>query len=79
MMSAEETLQQKRGHLQMSPPETATSYNAAVDFVDANVARGRSAKVAFVDPTRSLTYGALKERTDRFANATGTLTGLDLA
>ena len=27
-------------------------YNAATDFVDANVARGLSDKVAFIDPDR---------------------------
>ena len=47
----------------------AVSYNAAVEFVDSNVARGRGAKAAFIDPTRTLTYAELKERTDRFANA----------
>lgn len=44
-------------------------YNAAVEFVDSNVARGRGNKVAFIDPKRQLTYAGLKERTDRFANA----------
>jgi 4-hydroxybenzoate-CoA ligase len=44
-------------------------YNAAVEFVDSNVARGRGNKVAFIDPKRQLTYAELKERTDRFANA----------
>ena len=31
-------------------------YNAAADFVDANVARGLGDKTAFVDPERSMTY-----------------------
>src|SRR5258705_5719479 len=44
-------------------------YNAAVDFVDANVARGLGQKVAFVDPTRSLTYGELQARTYQLAAA----------
>jgi benzoate-CoA ligase family protein len=44
-------------------------YNAAVDMVDRNVAEGRGAKVAFVDPATRLTYGELAERCDRFANA----------
>src|SRR5262245_32794007 len=44
-------------------------YNAAVDFVDANVARGLGQKVAFIDPTRSLTYGELQARTYQFAAA----------
>src|SRR6266550_4991023 len=44
-------------------------YNAAVDFVDANVARGLGQKIAFIDPTRSLTYGELQARTYQFAAA----------
>ena len=44
-------------------------YNAVSDFVDANVARGLGEKVAFVDSERSLTYGALQERSCRFATA----------
>jgi 4-hydroxybenzoate-CoA ligase len=57
-----------------SDPETRATrtnapYNAAVEFVDSNVARGRGNKVAFIDPKRQLTYALLKERTDRFANA----------
>jgi 4-hydroxybenzoate-CoA ligase len=44
-------------------------YNAAVDFVDANVARGLGQKVAFIDPARSLTYGELQTRTYQFAAA----------
>ena len=31
-------------------------YNAAVDFVDRNVAEGRGDKTAFIDPSRNLTY-----------------------
>ena len=34
-------------------------YNAAVDFVDRNVAEGRGEKTAFIDPSRNLTYGTL--------------------
>ncbi|MET0668238.1 MAG: benzoate-CoA ligase family protein [Methyloceanibacter sp.] len=44
-------------------------YNAVSDFVDANVARGLGGKVAFTDSDRSLTYGALQERSCRFATA----------
>jgi 4-hydroxybenzoate-CoA ligase len=44
-------------------------YNAVTDFVDANVARGLSSKVAFVDPDRVLTYAELQARSIRFANA----------
>jgi 4-hydroxybenzoate-CoA ligase len=43
-------------------------YNAATDFVDANVAQGRGGKIAFVDPARSLTYGELQADSCRFAN-----------
>jgi 4-hydroxybenzoate-CoA ligase len=44
-------------------------YNAAVEFVDANVARGLGGKVAFIDPERSLSYGELQAQTFRFAAA----------
>jgi 4-hydroxybenzoate-CoA ligase len=44
-------------------------YNAASDFVDANVARGLAEKVAFIDPERSLTYGELQACTCGFAAA----------
>jgi len=44
-------------------------YNAVSDFVDANVARGLGDKVAFRDPTRSLTYKQLQDATCRFAAA----------
>ena len=37
------------------------SYNAAVDMVDRNVAEGRAAKTAFIDPARKLTYGELAD------------------
>src|SRR5215211_4832280 len=40
---------------------SARSYNAAVDMVDRNVAEGRSAKVAFIDPARRMTYGELAD------------------
>ncbi|MEM7224540.1 MAG: benzoate-CoA ligase family protein [Pseudomonadota bacterium] len=40
-------------------------YNAAVDFVDRNVEAGRGDKVAFIDPERHLTYGALKDDCQR--------------
>ena len=44
------------------------SYNAAVDLVDRHLAAGRGAKLAFVDPAATLTYAALAENTNRFAN-----------
>jgi len=34
-------------------------YNAAVDFVDRNVAEGRGEKTACIDPSRNITYGEL--------------------
>src|SRR3954452_24191536 len=42
-------------------------YNAASDFIDANVARGLADKIAFADPDRALSYGALQARTAQFA------------
>ena len=50
-------------------PTERRPYNAASDFVDANVARGLGRKIAFVDPDRSLTYGDLQTRSIRLANA----------
>ena len=35
-------------------------YNAAVDFVDRNVAEGRGDKTAFIDTARNLTYVELR-------------------
>src|ERR1700687_1051784 len=40
-------------------------YNAAVDFVDRNVAEGRGEKTAFLDPSRNLTYGELRDSASR--------------
>src|SRR6266478_6656597 len=44
-------------------------YNAATDFVDANIARGLGDKVAFTDTERSLTYAQLQANSCRFAAA----------
>ena len=41
-------------------------YNAASDFIDANASR-RGDKIAFTDPSRTLTYGALQAASSRFA------------
>jgi 4-hydroxybenzoate-CoA ligase len=49
------------------------AYNAAADLVDGNVARGLGGKVAFTDPDRTLTYGALQGRSCQFARALKTL------
>ncbi len=43
-------------------------YNAASDMVDAHVAAGRGDKIAFVDGTRQITYGAFAAETNRAAN-----------
>jgi 4-hydroxybenzoate-CoA ligase len=40
-------------------------YNAAVDFVDRNVAEGRGDKTAFIDPARNLSYGELRDAAAR--------------
>lgn len=50
-------------------------YNAVSDFVDGAVDRGRGAKVAFVDPERSLSYDGLQRGTCKVANI---LTGLGI-
>ncbi len=44
-------------------------YNAAGEFVDANVARGFGDKVAFTDGRRSLSYAGLQAASCRFAAA----------
>ena len=50
-------------------------YNACVDLLDRNLDEGRGGKTAFIDPARSLTYGALADGSRQFANA---LMGLGL-
>jgi 4-hydroxybenzoate-CoA ligase len=49
------------------------AYNAAAELVDANVARGLGAKVAFIDTARTLTYGDLQKDTCRFARGLSAL------
>ena len=49
--------------------ELPREYNAAVEFIDANLANGRSAKVAFIDGAGRYTYGELAERVNRAGNA----------
>jgi 4-hydroxybenzoate-CoA ligase len=44
---------------------TERLYNAAVDFVDRNVAEGRGGKTAFIDPSRNLTYAELLDAVAR--------------
>jgi len=50
-------------------PAGRTAYNAAAEFVDANLARGLGDKLAFTDGGRSITYAHLRERTVRVADA----------
>jgi 4-hydroxybenzoate-CoA ligase len=40
-------------------------YNAAVDFVDRNVAEGRGEKTACIDPARNITYSELRDAAAR--------------
>ena len=44
-------------------------YNAALEFIDANLAKGRAEKVAFIDAVGRYTYGELAERVNRAGNA----------
>jgi 4-hydroxybenzoate-CoA ligase len=48
-------------------------YNAASDFIDANIAKGRGGKTAFDDGQRKLTYGELQTQSQRFASGLYTL------
>jgi 4-hydroxybenzoate-CoA ligase len=58
-----------RGHMTPMIEELVRrkGYNAVTSFVDANVARGLGATVAFSDPERSITYAELQVRTCQFA------------
>ena len=49
--------------------ELPREYNAAVEFIDANLAKGRAEKVAFVDAAGRYTYDELAERVNRTGNA----------
>jgi len=44
-------------------------YNLAQDFIDRNVEAGLAEKAAFVDPSRSLTFGGLQKASCQMANA----------
>jgi benzoate-CoA ligase len=46
----------------------ATTYNAAADLIERNLAAGRGAKTAFIDDCGSCSYAAIAERASRFAN-----------
>jgi benzoate-CoA ligase len=45
----------------------ATTYNAAADLIERNLAAGRGAKTAFIDDRGRYSYGELAERASRFA------------
>ena len=44
---------------------TARAYNAAIDFLDRNVAEGRGGKTACIDPAHNLTYAQLSDAAAR--------------
>ena len=46
----------------------ATTYNAAADLIERNLAAGRGAKTAFIDDCGRCSYVELAERVSRFAN-----------
>jgi benzoate-CoA ligase len=54
-----------------SPPriDIPRDYNAAHDLIERNLDAGRAGKAAFVDDTRSVTYGELAQNVNRVANA----------
>ena len=49
--------------------ELPREYNAALEFIDANLANGRAEKVAFIDAAGRHTYAGLAERVNRAGNA----------
>ena len=55
----------------MGPPvvDIPERFNAATFFVDRHVAEGRGGRVVFRFEGRSVTYGELAERVNRFGNA----------
>src|SRR5260370_33784722 len=44
-----------------------TTYNAAADLIERNLAAGRGAKTAFIDDRGHYSYAELAERVSRFA------------
>ena len=54
-----------------SPPRVSIPrvYNAAVDLVERNLARGRAERVAFIDDAGRYSYRELAQRVNRCANA----------
>jgi len=55
----------------VSPPhiDIPRQYNAAADLLGRNLEAGRAGKPAFIDDRRTLTYGELATRADRFGSA----------
>src|SRR5579863_9537658 len=49
--------------------DIARNYNAAVDFIDRNVAEGRGNKAAFVDASRAISYAQLHDAVARVGPA----------
>jgi hypothetical protein len=54
-------------------------YNAAVDFVDRNVAEGRGDKTAFVDPSRNPIDGELRASLPRQGGIFRSIARLEMA
>src|SRR5262249_27092582 len=54
----------------LSGPEMTLShdFNFAADLIKRNLDTGRASKLAYIDSRRSLTYGELAERVDRFGD-----------
>src|SRR6516225_4873322 len=52
-----------------SPMEGGSTYNAAADLIERNLAEGRGAKTAFIDNRGHYSYAELAERVSRFANS----------
>src|SRR6266850_3780036 len=48
--------------------QDGTTYNAAADLIERNLAAGRGAKLAFIDDRGQYAYAELAERASRFAN-----------
>src|SRR5262249_38766764 len=46
----------------------SSTYNAAADLIERNLAAGRGAKTAFIDDRGQYSYAELAERTSRFAH-----------
>ena len=49
--------------------ELPREYNATLEFIDANLAKGRAGKIAFIDAAGRHTYAELAERVNRAGNA----------